>query len=192
MSFLLPCDERPVTLTWTTTVTEEHRARVPFGELRAAIDSHRNLAGVPHHPDYAADLDLLTESWLGDYEQDGGSPVDFDRAITGHDLPELAHLSVFTVSLDDAEPGEARECPHTYVLHAPDLETASALAIAHHRESFPADYPPDAAGPELLDGPWWTFPGAPSWPADLTGRTWSDLRADAAVIERAHRIAAAR
>jgi hypothetical protein len=191
MSSLFPPDDHPVTLSWITASIERHERTVPFGLLRTYLDHARERAGRPHQPDYARDFDLLKDTWLGVHESE---ILDYRhiRRITGHDLPPLPRLGVFTVSVDDAEPGEDRECPHSYVLHAPDLETACTLATAHHMEHFSADYPPRAAPPAILEGAWWTFPGAPSWPAGLSGRTWTDLRGESDVLERAYRTAAGR
>ena len=183
-------DDRPVTLTWITATIERHEHTVPFGLLRTYLDRARERAGRPHLPDYARDLDLLKDTWLGVHETE---ILDYRhiRRITGHDLPQILRMPVFTVSVDDAEPREDRKCPHTYVLHAPDLENAGRLAIAHHTARPSVDNLPDCPPPEIIPGPWWTFPGTPGWPADLDGRTWTDLRADSGMLERAYRMAAA-
>jgi len=190
MSLLIAPDERPVTLAWITATIERHERTVPFGTLRTYLDRARERAGRPRHPDYARDLDLLKDTWLGVHESE---ILDYRhlRRITGHDLPPVPRPSVFTVTVDDAGPGEERECPHSYVLNAPDLETACSLAAVHHMEHFSADYPPGSTVPATIPGKWWTFPGAPSWPQDLDGRTWTDLRADERMLERAYQAGAA-
>ena len=190
MSFQSLPEDRPVTLTWITATIERHERTMPFGTLRTYLDHARERAGRPHLPDYARDLDLLKDTWLGVHESEIRDYRHI-RRITGHDLPPTPRPKVFTVSVDDAEPREDRECPHTYVLHAPDLETAGRLAIAHHAARPSADNPPSGPPPGIIPGPWWTFPGAPGWPADLDGRTWTDLRADSGMLERAYRMAAA-
>lgn len=191
MSSLIPPDDHPVTLHWITAAIERHEHTVPFGLLSTYLDHARERAGRPHQPDYARDFDLLKDTWLGVHESE---ILDYRhiRRITGHDLPPLPGLGVFTVSVDDAEPSEENQCPHTYVLRAPDLATAGRLAIAHHTARPSADNRPDRPAPEIIPGPWWTFPGPPNWPADLDGRTWTDLRADGRLLERAYRIGAGR
>ncbi|MBR7830626.1 hypothetical protein KDK95_30270 [Actinospica sp. MGRD01-02] len=190
MSSLIPPDDLPVTLSWITASIERHEHTVPFGTLRTYLD-HAERSGRPGHPDYARDFDLLKDTWLAVHERE---ILDYRhiRRITGHDLAPLARLGVFTVSVDDADPGEEKECPHTYVLHAPDLESACTLATAHHMGHFSADYPPGSTPPSILESRWWTFPGAPSWPADLSGRTWTDLRGESELLERAYRTGAGR
>jgi hypothetical protein len=193
MDTALPPDDHPVTVTWTTTAVDEHTLTLPYGELREAVNELRDRYGRAHHPDLADDLDLLEMSWLGDYEEDG-SAGDFERSIVHYDLPALPRLAVFTVSLDDAY-GDDHECAHTYVLHAPGQHMSHTLALAAH-----ADYHGRGADPEIdpeeadcvsvLEGEWWTFPGVPSWPATLSGRTWMDLRGDEHLLERAYRMAA--
>jgi hypothetical protein len=186
-TLLIP-DDRPVTLTWHTTTVEEHCLTLTYGELREAITRKRDRDGRPHHPDLTGDLDLLEYSWLGDYEDDG-SISEFTRTLDGHDLPPVPQLPVFTVSLDDSD--DERECPHTYVLCAADLETATTLAITYYKDTYPAEYPDPDSAPDVLTGTWWTFPGEPAWPRQMSGREWTDLRSDEQLLERAYRTAAA-
>jgi hypothetical protein len=183
-------DDHEVTLTWTTTAIHEYSRTFTLGQLREAVDAERGLRNGEAAPDLAGDLDLLEESWLGDYEDEGSSLIECTREITGHTRLGLQALPEYTVTVDDSD--DDRECPHTYVLHAPDLDTAIALATAHHTESFPADYPAGSTPPDVLTGPWWTFTGIPSWPAQLSGRPWSDLRGEQDLLGRAYAIAGAR
>ncbi|WP_034261820.1 hypothetical protein [Actinospica robiniae] len=183
---LIP-DDLPVTVTWNTVTTTEHSLTLPYGELREEIGRLRARHGRPPDPDLAGDLDLLEQNWLGAHESDG-APSDFERSVTSHNLPPLPTLPSYTVSLDDSD--EETPCPHTYVLHAPNLATAVALALTRFAEEFPNDYLRPGTGPSVLDGGWWTFPGTPSWPSELSGRTWEDLRADEHLLDAAYRQAA--
>lgn len=184
-----PSDDHPVTIRWTTTTQEEHCLTLPYWELREAVDDERTRLGRAHHLDLTGDLDLLEQSWLADYE-DSGSLGDLDRTVQSHDLPALPQLPVFTVSLDDAI-GDEDECAHTYVLHAPDQQTARAFALAFHagfhlRGADPEIDAEESGSVRVLEGQWWTFPGAPSWPGALSGRTWMDLRGDKQMLKRAY------
>lgn len=185
---LIP-EDRQVTVTWTTTSTVEYEHTFTFGELREAVNGERTRYGHRHHPDLTDDIGLLAESWLADYEDEDGSETEFTRELTYTTDISLPVLPVFTVSLDDSD--DERECPHTYVLHAPDLQAATALAIARFKETFPAEYPDPDCAPDVLTGTWWTFPGQPSWPKDMSGREWDDLRGDQQLLERAYRAAVA-
>jgi hypothetical protein len=186
---LLP-DDHKVTLTWTTTAIDEYERTFTLGELREAVGAERGRENEQAGPDLEDDLDLLRESWLGDHEDEGSNLIEFTREITGHTRLGLKALPEYTVTVDDSE--DERECPHTYVLHAPDLDAAIALATAHHTESFPADYPAGSTPPNVLTGPWWTFTGAPNWPAQLPGRAWNDLRENEDLLKRAYTMAGAR
>jgi hypothetical protein len=185
---LIP-EDRAVTLTWRTTTLEKRTLTLPYSQPREAVNGLRDRAGLAHQPDLGGDLRLLEENRLGDYEEDG-SLREVTRALDGHDLPAAAQLPVFTVSLDDSD--DERECPHTHVLHAPDLQAATALVIAHYRQTFPAEYPDPDCAPDVLEGTWWTFPGAPSWPREMSGREWSDLRGQEHLLEQADQAAVQR
>lgn len=191
---LLP-DDRPVTLTWTTTTTTEHILTVPYSELREALGRERDRYGRAHHPDLAPDLDLLEESWLGDYEEKG-SLVEFTRSIQDHDLPDPPRLAVHTVTVRGSERHDG-EGGYTYVLHAPDLDAARDLVLAHHIAGHGEDVDACTGGPRepdvvVAEGRWDTFTGAPAWPADLPGRAWTDLREDRDMLTRAYTLAGAR
>lgn len=194
-SALLP-DDHPVTLTWTTTAIDEHTRTFTLGELREAVDAERDKLGDLHHPDITEDLYLLSESWLADYEDDGGSLIEFTRDITDNTDISLPALPVFTVTIAGPERHDG-EKPYTYALHAPDLQAARALALEHHinEQELAVDWATGAPrDPDTLviEGEWDTFEGAPTWPQDLPGNAWSDLREDADLLERAYRTAAAR
>ncbi|WP_034270831.1 hypothetical protein [Actinospica robiniae] len=183
MSTTLISDEHPVTVTWTTVTTEKHSLTLPYGQLREEIDRRRARRGRPRHPDLAGDLDLLEDDYRADHEEHG-TAGDFERSVTGHDLPPIPGLPVFTVSLDDSD--EELVCAHTYVLHAPDLPSAITLAANRFAQEFPDEYLRPGTRPSVLNGDWWTFPGAPSWPSDLSGRTWEDLRGDEQLLAAAY------
>jgi hypothetical protein len=194
-SALLP-DDHQVTLTWTTTAIDEHTRTFTLSELREAVGAARDKLGDPHHPDITEDLHLLSESWLADYEDDGGSLIEFTRQITEHTDIGLPLLPVFTVTIAGPERHDG-EKPYTYVLHAPDLDAARTLALAHHiaEQELGLDWAtgqqqePDAI---VVEGQWDTFPAAPSWPADLPGRAWNDLRDQQDLLQRAYAMAGAR
>jgi hypothetical protein len=194
MSSLTPPNDRPVTLTWETAVIVRHERTVPFGTLRTYLDHARPRAGRPGHPDYARDLDLLKDTWLAVHE------TEFDdhryvRRITGHNLPSPTALPTFTVTVAGSERHDG-EAGYTYALHAPDLATAKRLVLEHHIAENEEDIGIDgeACDPDVIvvEGPWDTFDGAPRWPGDLPGRAWTDLRDDADLLERAHRMGAVR
>lgn len=194
MSSLTPPDDRPVTLAWITATIERHERTVPFGTLRTYLDHARQRAGRPEHPDYARDLDLLKDTWLGVHESE---ILDYRhiRRITGHDLPPVPRLGVFTVTVI----GEERtygEPGSTYVVHAPDMDAAKALVTEHFITTCEKDIGIDRepCDPDVIvvESPWDTFDGAPAWPADLPGRAWTDLRDDTDLLERAHRMGAVR
>lgn len=95
---------------------------------------------------------------------------------------DASELPVFTVTVDDADGCECEPpCAHTYVVHAVDQEAAQEMVISMHARTLApppgfAEADTVIANPSVIPGPGWTFPGAPSWPADLPGRTWTDLR----------------
>lgn len=191
---LLP-DDHEVTLAWTTTATDAYERTFTLGELREAINTERRRLGEAQHPDIGEDLHLLTDSFLADHE-DGGSLVEFTREITDTPDISLPTLPEFTVTVAGPERHDG-EAPYTYCLHAADEPTARALALEHHiaEQELGVDWAtgqqrdPDAV---IIDGPWDTFPSAPSWPQDLPGRAWSDLRTDTDLLARAYRTAAQR
>jgi hypothetical protein len=187
-------DDFPVTVTWTTTATDEYDHTFTLGELREAVNTARDRRGYARHPDITDDLYLLRESWLSDYEDDGGCCVEFTRDITDNTDISLPPLAEFTVTVESAHTGETSL--FIYCLHAPDLDTARTLALAHciEEEDLGIGYggariTPDA---QAAEGDWCTFPGVPPWPADLPGRGWTDLRADADMLTRAYTPAGAR
>jgi hypothetical protein len=190
---LIP-EDHPVTLTWNSTTVEEHTLTLTYAELRAEIDHLRDREGLPWHPDLARDLYLLEETWLGDHEDDGAL-AEFERTVTGHDLPPLPELPTFTVTVAGSERHDG-EAGYTYALHAPDLERAKRLVLKHHIAENEEDIGIDgeACDPDVIvvEGPWDTFDGAPAWPADLPGRAWTDLRAERGLLERAYRMGKAR
>jgi hypothetical protein len=195
MSPLTPPDDRPVTLMWITAAIERHERTVPFGTLRTYLDHARARTGRTRHPDYTRDLDLLKDTWLGVHESE---ILDYRhiRRITGHDLPALPRLSTFTVTVAGSERHDG-EAGYTYALHAPDLATAKQLVLERHIAEHEEDIDLFTGEPRVPDvivveGPWDTFEGAPTWPADLPGRAWADLRTDADLLERAYLLGAAR
>lgn len=194
MSPLTPPDDRPVTLTWITATIERHERTVPFGTLRTYLDHARERAGRTRQPDYTRDLDLLKDTWLGVHESE---ILDYRhiRRITGHDLPTLPRLSTFTVTVAGSTRHDG-EAGCTYALHAPDRTTAKQLVLEHHIAKYGENI--DLATGEqrapdviVLESPEHTFDGAPTWPCDQRGRAWTDLRTDAALIERAYLLGAA-
>lgn len=192
---LLP-DDHEVTVIWTTTATDAFERTFTLGELRAAVATERGRLGDADHPDIAEDLHLLTDSFLADHEEGGGSLVEFTREITEHTDISLPVLPVFTVTVAGPERHDG-EAPYTYCLHAADEPAARTLALEHHiaEQELAVDWATGAAcDPDavIIDGPWDTFPGPPSWPQDLPGRTWSDLRTDTDLLQRVYRTAAAR
>jgi len=192
---LLP-DGHPVTLTWTTTAIDEYSRTFTLGELREAVNALRGQPGPPYDPEITEDLFWLCESWLADYEDDGGSLIDFTREITDNTDISLPVLPVHTVTIAGPERHDG-EKPYTYCLHAADLADARALALAHHieQQELADDWytggtcEPDAI---VIEGEWDTFEGAPTWPADLPGRAWHDLREDPDLLTRAYTPAGAR
>jgi hypothetical protein len=188
---LLP-DDHPVTMTWTTTTTEEYQHTFTIGELREALRS-QPLARDPLPLDLNDELDALNDSWLADYEDEPGSLIEFTRQITDTTDISLTVLPAHTVTIAGPERHDS-EKPYTYCLRATDLDTARALA--HHIEQNELTYDWETGGtcePDALviEGEWDTFTGAPTWPADLPGRAWNDLREDEQLLERAYRMAAA-
>jgi len=194
MSSLTPPDDRPVTLAWITATIERHERTVAFGTLRTYLDHARQRAGRPEHPDYARDLDLLKDTWLGVHESE---ILDYRhiRRITGHDLPPLPRLATFTVTVAGSERHDG-EAGYTYALHAPDLETAKRLVLEYHIAEHEEDIGIDgeACDPDVIvvEGPWDTFDGAPCWPGNLPGRAWTDLREETDLLERAYRMGVVR
>lgn len=181
-------DEYPVTVTWTTNAIDEYEYTFTLGELREAVNAERDRHGHARHPDITDDLHLLVDSWLSDYEDDGGSCVEFTRDITDYTDISLPDLPVFTVTIESGHTGETSV--FIYCLHAPDLDAARALALAHcvREQDLGIGYggmpiTPDAT---VTEGDWCTFPGSPPWPADLPGRAWTDLRADADMLTLAY------
>ena len=195
MSYTIPPDQRPVTLTWITATIERHERTVPFGTLRTYLDHARERVGRPEHPDYARDLDLLKDTWLAVHETE---ILDYRhiRRITGHDLPTAPRLAVFTVTVI----GEERhygEPASTYVVSAPDLQAAKTLVTEHFIATCEKDLDlatGEERDPEVIvvEGPLDTFDGTPRWPEDAPGHAWTDLREDAEMLERAYRIRPAR
>lgn len=191
-------DDHPVTLTWTTTAIDEYTRTFTLGELRDAVNTAgRDLFDRrPGHPDITDDLYLLRDSWLADYEDEGGSLIEFTREITEHTDISLPELPVFTVTIAGPERHDG-EKPYTYALHAPDLPTARALALEHHIDEQELALDPATGTPRepdalVVEGQWDTFEGAPTWPEDLPGRAWNDLRDDPQMLEAAYRTAAHR
>jgi hypothetical protein len=196
MDSALRSDEQQVTVTWRTAAIDEYTHTFTLGELRNAVNAARDALGYAKHPDIAEDLYLLCESWLADYEQNGGSLVSFDREIAEHTDISLPALPVFTVTIAGPERHDG-EKPYTYVLHAADLPHACTLALAHHvaENELDVDRDSDAArDPDafVVEGQWDTFPGPPPWPADLPGRAWNDLRGNEDLLKRAYATAGAR
>jgi hypothetical protein len=187
-------DEHEVTIRWTSTEVTDHEHTFTYGELREAVNSERRQRGHALHPDITRDLDLLEESFLGEYEEDS-HPAGLDRDIDTHDLPGLPELPVHTVTVagDERHYGEPAS---TYVLHAPTPDTARTLVIEHFTTTCEKDREAgtdEVCDPDVIvvEGPWHTFPGAPHWPKDLPGRIWTDVREDEQLLERAYRMAAA-
>lgn len=187
-------DDHPVTLTWTTTTTDEFSHTFTLRELRDAVNSERATCGRIHHPDITHDLDLLSDSFLSDYEDDGGSLVEFTREIHDHTDIALPDLPVFTVTVESAHTGETNV--YIYALHASDLDTARLLALPYciTEQGLGIGYGGEPITPDatVADGTWCTFPGAPPWPADLPGRSWTDLREDTSMIALAYALAGTR
>ena len=197
MDITLPPDDHQVTLRWTTSALEDHEHTFTYGELREAVNSERRQRGRALHPDISRDLDLLEDSFLGEYEEDQ-FPNGFDRDLDldSLDLPALPELPVHTVTVTGDE-RHYQEPGSTYVLHAPSPQAARTLVIEHFIATCEKDR--DAGTGEhcdpdvlVMEGPWDTFPGAPTWPANMPGRVWTDLREDEQLLERAYRIAAQR
>jgi hypothetical protein len=193
---LLP-DEHPVTLTWTTTAIDRYEHTFTLGELREAVNTERESVGDAKHPDITEDLDLLCESWLADYEQQNvGTRASFYREISHHTGVSLPPLPVHTVSIAGPERHDG-EKPYTYVLHAADLEQARTLALAYHCAEVEHELDPATGAPKtpdviVVEGVWDTFTGAPTWPRDLPGFAWSDLRGNQDLLTRAYTEAGAR
>ncbi|HEV2633545.1 MAG TPA: hypothetical protein VGX23_00270 [Actinocrinis sp.] len=187
-------DDHPVTMTWTTTTTEEYQHTFTLGELREALRS-QPLTPAPLPLDISDELDALNDSWLADFEDEPGALIEFTRQITETTDISLPTLTVQTVTVAGPERHDG-EKPYTYCLHATDLDAARALALAHHIEQNELTYDWETGGtcdPDALviEGAWETFTGAPTWPADLPGRAWNDLREDEQLLARAYRTAAA-
>lgn len=189
-------DDHKVTVTWRTAAIDEYTHTFTLGELRDAVNAERDALGYSKHPDITEDLYLLCETYLADYEQNGGSLVSFDREIAEHSDIRLPVLPVFTVTVAGPERHDG-EKPYTYVLHAADLPQARALALAHHIAENELDMERDSGAPcdpnaFVVEGAWDTFPGPPAWPANLPGRAWNDLRENEDLLGRAYATAGAR
>ena len=197
MNTVLPSDDRPVTVSWTTTAIDRYEHTFTLGELREAVNAERGSLGDAKHPDITEDLDLLCESWLADYEQENvGDLVSFDREISHHTDISVPGLPEHTVSIAGPERHDG-EKPYTYVLHAPDLDAARALALAYHCAEVEHELDPATGAPKtpdviVVEGAWDTFTGAPTWPQDLPGFAWSDLRGNQDLLTQARTIAGAR
>jgi len=137
---------------------------------------------TPTTPDDTRDLDSAAPGTTRPPTLDKPAPADQPE----HHLDQH-ELAVHTVTVDDSD--EERYCPHTYLVHAHDLDAARTVAREHHMATFCADYRPGSAPPDVIEGRWWTFTGIPTWPAELAGRTWQDLREDQVLLARARELA---
>lgn len=196
MDNALLSDDHKVTVTWRTAAIDEYTHTFTLGELRDAVNAERGALGYAKHPDITEDLYLLCETYLADYEQNGGSLVSFDREIAEHSDIRLPVLPVFTVTVAGPERHDG-EKPYTYVLRAADLPQARALALEHHIDENELDVDRDSGAPRdpdafVVEGAWDTFPGPPPWPEDLPGRAWNDLRENEDLLARAYATAGAR
>ena len=196
MDSALRSDDQQVTLTWRTAAIDEYTRTFTLGELRDAVNAERDANGYAKHPDITDDLYLLCESYLADYEENGGTLVSFDREIAEHTDIRLPALPVFTVTVAGPERHDG-EKPYTYVLHAADLDQARALALAHHIDEDELDVDPHSGAPRdpdafVVEGQWDTFTGLPAWPANLPGCAWNDLRENENLLTRAYAAAGAR
>lgn len=90
-------DVQPVTLTWLTASIERHEPTAPLGTLRTCLGHARERTDRPNHPDYARDLDLLKDTWLGANESE---ILEYRhiRRITGLDVSSLPPVPMYTVT----------------------------------------------------------------------------------------------
>lgn len=189
-------EDQQITLTWSTREVIEYTHEFTYGWLRDAVNAERAREGQPPvaGPDISGELGYLEHSWLADYEdEDDGGLGTFRRQIS--QIPaelRVPSLREFTVTLSGSE-REDGEAPFTYVLYAQTLDDARALAVAFHvTDGTDLDtavgWSQAAADIQIVDGPYDTFAGAPSWPADLPGRGWNDLRHNARLRTAAYHL----
>jgi len=173
-------DSTEITVRWAVTCVEEYEHTLTLGELREALRTEGGQHRAADTDPLADDLGVLENSWLGGFEQDAGSLIEFNREIQAVDGFVPVELADFTVTIAGTERHDG-EAPYTYCVEATDMQQAREIVYDYFVEQEGLDIDPENdeyAEPdvEFVEGEWNTFPGAPSWPASMPGRAWNDLR----------------